>query len=609
MYVRQYLEIFINETGEHLQNLDDCMLILEKGPDNKNTIKELFRTLHSLAGMAGIMGFFRMQGVAYGMEKAFSEVLADRANVTGKMLDLLFECQKTLKQYLLDIKKTSKEGADDHETLLEELQEAVRQKDSRMKTEPKEKKLPPVYTSYAAGRFSDIRLTEEEMAAFQRAYKAGRSVYGFEVTLSKDCLLKAARALLVFQTAAGFGERILCRPSFQEIEEGRFAHTFVFFLDTGQTLDKIMPALWAISETETAAEEITKPFLQEKKKKARTVCTDVSQLDHLLERVGELILIKNAFAASDMKNRVLQEKTEYLEQITAGIYASVMEIRMVSLEGIESSFQVRMQKLAENLNKKIELFIRGAETKLDYALADQVETFLWPLLCIAAEWDIESRETRILNGKREKGAIHLNIYKEDGSVIFYVRDDGRGAAEREAEEKTANGGAAGLKEVQNKIEALGGDMEISAESGKGFGYKIRLPLAGTILPAVITETGHEKYAIAMNFVLTVEDITTEDIYLEGQQETVLFRDIKVPLFRMDRLLDIVSPGEEPKTLKAVVVKKGGKYAAFAAERLIGQQEVVVKTLGNFIRTDRMFGGAAILGDGGLALVLDVNALV
>ena len=170
-----------------------------------------------------------------------------------------------------------------------------------------------------------------------------------------------------------------------------------------------------------------------------------------------------------MKNRVLQEKTEYLEQITAGIYASVMEIRMVSLEGIESSFQVRMQKLAENLNKKIELFIRGAETKLDYALADQVETFLWPLLCIAAEWDIESRETRILNGKREKGAIHLNIYKEDGSVIFYVRDDGRGAAEREAEEKTANGGAAGLKEVQSKIEALGGDMEISAESGKEIG--------------------------------------------------------------------------------------------------------------------------------------------
>ncbi len=699
MDVSQYLEIFIDETNEHLQNLSDCIMTLEKEPDNKDTINEVFRAAHSLKGMAGTMGFKRMQHLTHDMEDVFQEVRSDKIRVNSKMIDILFDCLDALDKYLENIKETSDEGTEDNEAIIKELNDFIAQsegKETASSVEATEVKETPMQEEDGSTKkFMEIELTNSEKEAIKNAEESGKHVYGFTVYIHQDCLLKAARAFLVFKAVEDFGEIIVYRPSSQDIEDEKFELDFSFFLASEEALDKIIAAAKAVSEIDTVlAEEVKSDMLEKKEKMAlaaekpaavqetaeakpaaaeatakktqsatakkttsnkpvtsRTVRVDIEKLDALMNQVSELIIAKNSLVSisttegGNFENQTFHEQIEYLERITTSLHESVMKVRMVPIESVVNKFPRMIRDLSRKLNKSMELYMSGEDTELDRTVVDQIGDPLQHLLRNSADHGLESAEVRKERGKPEKGAIYLNAFQEGNNVIIEVSDDGNGIDTEKVKEKAVergvitpeqaenmsqkevinllfipsfsmakqitdiSGRGVGLDVVRSNIEALGGDVEVSSTLGEGSKFTVRLPLTLAIIQALMVEIRQEKYAIALGSIQNIEDIPVKDIRYVEAKEVIHLRGMVIPLIRMDKILDIEPLEEDPESLTVVIVKKGDKYAGLVVDNLIGQQEIVIKSLGKFIKNNKMISGATILGDGEVALILDVNALL
>lgn len=699
MDVSQYLEIFIDESEEHLQTLSDCIMVLEKEPDNKDTINEVFRAAHSLKGMAGTMGFKRMQHLTHDMENVFQEVRSDRVKVTSGMIDLLFKCLDALEGYLDNIKSTSDEGAEDNEVIIKELNDFIAKADGEAEAENKEvsevKEAAPAATQEEKEGQEKIELTEEEKKAIREAESNGQHIYAMTVRIQKDCLLKAARAFLVFKAVEDFGQILVYRPSSQDIEDEKFELDFSFFLASEEETDKIVAAAKAVSEIEKVdAEEIhleeylkeaaaqeeqqakeaateqkeapaEVPKTAEKKAPAaaakkqtnakpvtgRTVRVDIEKLDALMNQVSELIIAKNSLVSissnesGEYQNQSFHEQIEYLERITTNLHESVMKVRMVPIESVVNKFPRMIRDLSRKLGKKMELYMTGEDTELDRTVVDQIGDPLQHLLRNSADHGLEDNATRIERGKPEVGSIFLKAFQEGNNVIIEVGDDGNGIdvaavrdkavergvitaeqAENMSQKEIINllflpsfsmakkitdisGRGVGLDVVKSNIEALGGDVEVRTKLGEGTTFIVRLPLTLAIIQALMVEIRDEKYAIALGSIANIESIPVNEIKYVQAQEVIHLRGAVIPLIRLDQVLDMEEKQEEPENLTVVIVKKGDSLAGLVVDNLIGQQEIVIKSLGKYITNNKIISGATILGDGEVALILDVNTLM
>ena len=699
MDVSQYLEIFIDESEEHLQTLSDCIMVLEKEPDNKDTINEVFRAAHSLKGMAGTMGFKRMQHLTHDMENVFQEVRSDRVKVTSGMIDLLFKCLDALEGYLDNTKSTSDEGAEDNEVIIKELNDFIAKADGEAEAENKEvsevKEAAPAATQEEKEGQEKIELTEEEKKAIREAESNGQHIYAMTVRIQKDCLLKAARAFLVFKAVEDFGQILVYRPSSQDIEDEKFELDFSFFLASEEETDKIVAAAKAVSEIEKVdAEEIhldeylkeaaaqeeqqakeaateqkeapaEVPKTAEKKAPAaaakkqtnakpvtgRTVRVDIEKLDALMNQVSELIIAKNSLVSissnesGEYQNQSFHEQIEYLERITTNLHESVMKVRMVPIESVVNKFPRMIRDLSRKLGKKMELYMTGEDTELDRTVVDQIGDPLQHLLRNSADHGLEDNATRVERGKPEVGSIFLKAFQEGNNVIIEVGDDGNGIdvaavrdkavergvitaeqAENMSQKEIINllflpsfsmakkitdisGRGVGLDVVKSNIEALGGDVEVRTKLGEGTTFIVRLPLTLAIIQALMVEIRDEKYAIALGSIANIESIPVNEIKYVQAQEVIHLRGAVIPLIRLDQVLDMEEKQEEPENLTVVIVKKGDSLAGLVVDNLIGQQEIVIKSLGKYITNNKIISGATILGDGEVALILDVNTLM
>lgn len=699
MDVSQYLEIFIDESEEHLQTLSDCIMVLEKEPDNKDTINEVFRAAHSLKGMAGTMGFKRMQHLTHDMENVFQEVRSDHIKVTSGMIDLLFKCLDALEGYVDNIKSTSDEGTEDNEVIIKELNDFIAKTEGAEETGNTEtseaKEAAPESTQEEKAGQEKIELTNDEKKAIREAESNGQHIYVMTVHIQKDCLLKAARAFLVFKAVEDFGQILVYRPSSQDIEDEKFEFEFSFFLASEESEDKIVAAAKAVSEIEKVdAEEIhldeyvkeaeaqeeqqakeataeqkeapaEAPKAAEKKAPAanakkqtnakpvtgRTVRVDIEKLDALMNQVSELIIAKNSLVSissnesGEYQNQSFHEQIEYLERITTNLHESVMKVRMVPIESVVNKFPRMIRDLSRKLGKKMELYMTGEDTELDRTVVDQIGDPLQHLLRNSADHGLEDNATRIERGKPEVGSIFLKAFQEGNNVIIEVGDDGNGIdvaavrdkavergvitaeqAENMSQKEIINilflpsfsmakkitdisGRGVGLDVVKSNIEALGGDVEVRTQLGEGTTFIVRLPLTLAIIQALMVEIRDEKYAIALGSISNIESIPVNEIKYVQAQEVIHLRGAVIPLIRLDQVLDMEEKQEEPENLTVVIVKKGDSLAGLVVDNLIGQQEIVIKSLGKYINNNKIISGATILGDGEVALILDVNTLM
>ncbi|MBR2187745.1 MAG: chemotaxis protein CheA [Lachnospiraceae bacterium] len=718
MDVGQYLGIFLDESQEHIQALNDNLLTLEQDPENEDSINEIFRAAHSLKGMAGTMGYKRLQRLTHDTEDVFSAIRGGQMKVTSNLIDILFQALDAIQGYVDTIRDTSDEGENDNESVIAELGKFLNggggegdegEEDEGAAESPAEKAAAPVSSNSEKALYRKIVLEEAQKDVMKDAVVADKKVYGFTVYIAESCMLKAARAFLVFKAVEELGEIIVSNPSSQDIEDEKFDLSFSIFVVTAEPIDKVVAAIKSVSEieevageeydetmidnngtetgaagTEEAAEDesTTAPEAESAEvsvapaaepkaerrassssssKKAapakkpvasQTIRVDIDKLDVLMNLVSELIIAKNALVSSaaqmsggsNSESQAITENVEYLESVTTNLHESVMKVRMVPIESALQRFPRMIRDLEKKLGKRMQLTITGEETELDRTVVDQIGDPLMHLLRNSADHGLETPEVRSGRGKPETGSIFLNAYQEGNNVIIEVGDDGNGIDVEAVRQKIIernymseeqamqlndkevidvlfdpgfsmakqvtdiSGRGVGLDVVKSNIEQLGGDVEVKTKLGEGSTFIVRLPLTLAIIQALMVLVGGEKYAIALGNIQTIEDIPVSEIRLVENKEVIQLRGSVIPIIRLSDMLDAPEIERDNENLIVVVVKKGDSLAGLVVDELMGQQEVVIKSLGKYINTSRIISGATILGDGEVALIIDSNAL-
>ncbi|BCJ95223.1 chemotaxis protein CheA [Anaerocolumna cellulosilytica] len=696
MDVSQYLEIFIDETKEHLQSLNQQLLVLETEPENTETINEIFRAAHSLKGMAGTMGYKRMQRLTHDMENVFSEIRNGKMGVTADLVDVLFKGLDALEAYLSNIQESADEGTEDYEDIIKQLNTIL---NIGLGKETKEVPKAAVVSAEAVVesnsdtvlRYKNLVIADYEKKAINKADEIGMNAFGITVYIQESCILKAARAFLVFKALESLGDVIKSQPEVQDIEDEKFDFDFSVILLTKVSIEKIQSSVLNVSEVkDVVIEKIEADYSEaveaiqdnhqvaaEVKEKSNTVAAkapvqqagtaakqqpakpvvnrsvrvDIEKLDVLMNLVSELIIAKNGLVSisSSDKNSSngsgFNEQIEYLERVTTNLHESVMKVRMVPIESVVNRFPRMIRDLSKKLDKKMELYMTGEETELDRTVIDEIGDPLMHLLRNAADHGLESNEERMNQGKPAVGSIYLDAYQDGNNVVIEVRDDGAGINVEKVKKKAidkgtitqeqaelmsdkeiidllfrpsfstaevisdVSGRGVGLDVVKTKIEALGGDIEARTKLGGGSNFIIRLPLTLAIIQALMVELGTEKYAIPLGSIQTIEDVQSSEIKYVHSKEVINLRGTVIPLIRLDKMLDVPETDKQQDNLTVVIVSKGDRLAGIIVDNLIGQQEIVIKSIGKYINNNKIIGGATILGDGEVALILDVNTLV
>ena len=713
MDTSQYLGIFLDESREHIQALSDQMMILEQEPENQDAISEIFRAAHSLKGMAGTMGYKRLQHLTHVTEDCFSDIRSGSMAVTGELMDVLFQALDAIEGYINNIQESTDEGDDDNENIVNEINRirnaATGKGDAPAAKAEDKPKAEEGDASADAGDdkalYRNIKLDESAVDVMSDAIEGGKHVYGFTVYIQESCLLKAARAFLVIKALEDMGEVLATDPSSQDIEDEKFDFSFSLFTICDNDIDTAKAAIMSVSEIEdaigeeftaesiknvsgasedaradeagtsddTATPEETAPAVKTETAPAakaetapaakeagnkpqakkpvisKTIRVDIDKLDTLMNLVSELIIAKNTIVSAadggESSSQTLNEQVEYLESVTTNLHEAVMKVRMVPIESAVNKFPRMVRDLEKKLDKKMQLTITGEDTELDRTVVDEIGDPLMHLIRNSADHGLEHPDERAAKGKPEMGTIFLNAYQDGNSVIIEVGDDGKGidveavrakiverglASEETAAQYTdkevidylfdpgfsmakkvtdISGRGVGLDVVKSNIESLGGDVSVKTKLGEGSTWIIRLPLTLAIIQALMVIIGDEKYAIPLDSIQTIENVASGDLKLVQGKEVIQLRGTVIPIVRMSNILGVESTHSDDEDMIVVIVKKGDSLAGLVVDELMGQQEVVIKSLGKYINTDRVISGATILGDGEVALIIDANALI
>ena len=684
MDMNQYLQIFIEESNDNLQNLNEHLLKLEHEPEDIQTLNEIFRVAHTLKGMAGTMGFVRMQQLTHQIENVLSEIRNGVITINAKMLDILFQCLDALENYVGEITNTSLEGEESYPDLVQALQEIV---DGALKQGDQTEEVvaePTVATDEVVEEVVTRTFDESEQIIIGEAIKEGLHVYNVAITVSSSCVLKSVRAFILFRELEGFSEIIGTVPPAQDIEEEKFDEGFLVTLITEQDAEFVQAAVKGVPEIEAVTvtpvvikpeEPVAPPVTEVKEAVAKPVAAaptapataptgeageakkpqlasksvrvNIERLDTLMNLVSELIIVKTQLEGIKQNDNEsvsnYNDSIEYLERVTSSLHDAVMKVRMVPIETVFNRFPRMIRDVSRKLNKDIDLVISGEETELDRTVIDELGDPLIHLLRNAADHGLETTEERASIGKDPKGTIRLQAYQEGNSVVIEVSDDGKGIDVEKIKQKSIDKGVitkeestnlsdkeilellfspgfstaevttdlsgrgVGLDVVKSKIITLGGNVEILTEKGKGSTFVVRLPLTLAIIQALMVKISDEKYAIPLGNIQNIESISESDIKYIQKQEVIVLREEVIPIIRLHQVLDL--PTEDKDVMMVVIVKKGEKQTGFVIDALIGQQEIVIKPLGKYLSHINMIAGATILGNGEVALILDINTLV
>lgn len=684
MDMSQYLDIFVEESREHLQNLNTSLLELEKDPNNPSVIHEIFRVAHTLKGMAGTMGFNHMATLTHDMEDVLDGLRNNRINVSSEVVDVLFQCLDALEGYVTEIVSSGQEGQEDNAGIIKALARLMN-KDNASAQHKKEAPKADSRRDKTATDGLRLKLNVYDRNVIEKAMESSMNVFQIYVELDQKCLLKAARAFIIFQILDHNAEIMKSEPSVEDIEDEKFDFSFTVLVITKHDeafFQKELNSVAEVRKVETLSithrhleniqgdrqEEEAAPSDRDasaadtasslggaqkggnaKRLTNKTVRVDIDRLDVLMNLVSELIITKTRLedVGAGGKTNDYYQAVENLERITTNLHDAVMKVRMVPVETVFSRFPRMVRDVAKELKKDMELHMSGEETELDRTVIDEIGDPLIHIIRNSADHGLEKPDDRIARGKDGTGNIWLRAYQDGNNVVIEVEDDGQGIniekvrkkiVEKglESEEVAAvlsdneiiqylfrpnfstadkvtdlSGRGVGLDVVKTKIEALGGTIELHSETGKGNKSIIRLPLTLAIIQALLVKIGNEKYAIPLSNIREINDIRPTDIQMVRNKEVIVLRDTIIPIIRLDQVLGV--PVQETqnakKQLTCVIVRKGDKLSGLIVDSLIGQQEIVIKSLGKLLASIRCIAGATILGDGNVALIIDVNSIV
>jgi len=713
METNQYMDMFLDESHEHLQSLNDGLLGLEDNAEDLSILNEIFRNAHTLKGMSATMGYNKIAELTHEMEDVLDMLRKEQLAVSGDIIDTLFKCIDSLEQMINNVANGDPEDLIDVSDLVAKLS-AISKGDAGAKPAAAPAAAPvaaapapaaqaPAATpAPAAGGVANIpvELSDTEHNIIAEAGKSGmRGVY-LKVTLAETCLLKSARSYMVMNALDEIGEVIRTIPPAEDLEQEAFERSFEVILITGIEEEAVQNAVMSISEIEKAETQIItfdasapaavpapapstatasatapapapvaehKPSApankpapaaahpggaqgnaanQKKSHAGQSVRVDIEKLDTLMNLMGELVINKVRLEQIGQTHR-LSELTETLEQmdrVTTDLQNIVMKVRMVPVSQVFNRFPRMVRDVTKELNKEINLTIEGEETELDRTVIDEIGDPIMHLLRNSLDHGIEMPDEREAKGKPRVGEVGLIARHEGNNVVIMVTDDGKGidadVIRRKAVEKglytqdevdsmddsdavrivflpgfsTAekisdiSGRGVGMDVVRSKIESLSGQVDVETHVDEGSVFKIKLPLTLAIIQAMLVQVQNEMYAIPLASIDSTLSVQPTDIRTVQNNEVIVLRGEIIPIIRMEETL-MVPHVRDTHELFVVVVHAGDSKAGIVVDKLIGQQEIVIKTLGNLFMGLKMFSGATVLGDGRVALILDVATML
>ncbi len=689
--LNQYLSVFIDEAKEHLQALNDNLLSLEQRPNDISIVHVIFRSAHTLKGMSATMGFEDIASLTHEMENVLDLVRNAKLDMNAAIFDCLFKSADALESMVQDIIQGGT-GQADVKQIVATLGAIVKGDFSQQQAASGSS--GPSGADATAGVSASMQIDQYQYSVLEHSIAAGHDVFYVEVTLRSDCVLKAARAYMVFDIFEHNGEVVKSTPSVQELEQEKFDRSFSVFYISKVKANELEALVTGVSEIESAriivldsetlaqigrprhesiqeahaqtaaaasapAPAAPAPAAGDKPAAAapaataatasRTIRVDIERLDTLMNLFSELLIdrVRLEQLASEVRRSDLIETVEHMARVSSDLQNIVLKLRMVPVDTVFNRFPRMIRDIAKSLGKKVDLVISGADTELDRTVIEEIGDPLVHLLRNSADHGIEPVADRLAEGKSENGTVYLRAFHSGNHVFIEIEDDGRGinrdkvlktaiknsvvtqeAAAKMTDEQVyqllfasgfstadkisdISGRGVGLDVVKTKIESLGGHVNVESKLGRGTKFSVQLPLTLSIISAMLVRVGAEKYAIPLSSIVETAAVSTDKIRHVHGNKMIEFRKNVIPLVTLAKVFEVPPTGDSALRgeTEIVVIRKGDKLAALAVDEFIGQQEIVLKTLGKYLQHTFAISGATILGDGQVALIIDTNALI
>jgi two-component system, chemotaxis family, sensor kinase CheA len=678
METDQYLEMFLDESREHLQAVNDNILELEKNPHDLDLVNEIFRSAHTLKGMAATMGYEDITSLTHKMENVLDMIRNHQLTVSTTIIDIIFSAIEYLEDMVNAI-GGGNDGKKDVTGLVQQLDQIEKGEQvttfSQSNTVKEENSI----------NFDELGLDEFQITIIEQAKEQGFFPYQVTVTLADDCILKGARAYMVFESLEERGEIIRTNPSVEEIEEGDFAQSFSIVFLSKEAADTIKRVVGKVSEVkeveignlvslsnankpnidgpvqedENESSQITNEETAAANEKtaqgrtgtgshaSKTIRVNLEKIDDLLNLFEEVVIDRSRLEviAEGLSNQALTDTVEHMSRVSTDMQSLILAMRMVPIEQVFNRFPRMIRGLARDLNKQINLEIIGADTELDRTVIDEIGDPLVHLIRNSADHGIELPEIRKQSGKSEVGNLILRAFHSGNHVFIEIEDDGAGInrekvqakaienglisaseAETLTDDQIANfifssgfstadkvsnvsGRGVGLDVVKSKIESLGGQITIESKAGKGSIFSIQLPLTLSIIATLLVKVKQETYAVPLSSIIETVILDKKQLMYAHGKKIMDFRGRIVPLVSLASVFDVPEEANNYNEYSVVIVNKGEKLTGLIVDTFIGQKEVVLKSLGNYLKDVFAISGATILGDGEVALILDPNALI
>jgi len=653
----EYLNMFFAEAKEYIEVLNNGILTLENNSEDKETIDAIFRAAHSLKGMAAAMGFENLTELTHKLENSLDKIREGKISVKTEFIDLLFQALDNI-QYL--VKAVEDNGGEEPEDF--DIDVLVAELIAYTENSPIESKSKAQKSSEDLEDF----LTDSEKEALLDKKKDKERVYQIKAEIVEE-EFKSVRAFMLLKKLDEIGQLFKSNPTKDEIENSELdicelniialswldSEEFKTELEAQQSvnlinLEELQNSQLEINQESTAKKADSKKTGVSSFNSSSTVRVDISKLDTLMNMVGELLINKSRLESLNIKKTKFTEIMPQLDRVTMDLHHIVMQIRMVPVGVMFSRFPRMMRDLSNKMNKEINFVMTGQETELDRSIIDELADPLTHLLRNAIDHGIEKPAQRKANGKDEEGQIELTAYQKGSEIIIEVKDDGagieaaaiskkavaKGIVEEEeiqqmekrdildfifhpgfstAQEITdVSGRGVGMDIVRSTVKKLDGQISINSEPGKGSTFKITLPLTLAISQALMVKILGDIFAIPLNSVSETLTIEPQNIKKIRGMDVIVLRETTIPIVSAASIFG----NEKQKTFKnsakdlsVVILKSGERKVGLVVEQLLNQQEIVIKSLGKYLQDTRYISGATIIGDGDVALIIDVRDVV
>ncbi|OPX30470.1 MAG: hypothetical protein B1H08_01655 [Candidatus Omnitrophica bacterium 4484_171] len=647
---KSYWELFFGESEEYLSRINQFLVALEKDSSDTAAINEIFRLIHTLKGMAATMGFNDLAEFAHKIEDIFDSLRSGRSSADPNLMDIIFSCVDAIGTMLEDLHNKRKSSI--------VVSEYINRLEDFMSEEEHAEgggNVPSAVTKPDTAANMDI--TPQEKISIESALKDGFDILKVDIHLAKDCPMKEARAFLVIIRVKQIGKIIKAVPSEEDIREGKFDLSFTIIFATKESIKVVKDELNRVLEIERVdvkefnysfdAKEAAPKTEASYLKKIQSMRIPVERLDKIMNFMGELSIAKSRLMQTVQSGDLasIEETSFIIDRLVSALQDETLQMRLLPISYILDAFPRIVRDFTRKSNKDVDLRIIGSEIELDRVILDEIGDPIMHIVRNAIDHGIEDIDERRKSGKNPKAKLLIKVSRQKGHVIIEISDDGRGidfeelrrkaiekgmVAENELfniDEKAAldimatpgfstskeitdiSGRGVGLDVVRTKLDALGGRIDLETEIGKGTRFFLTLPLTLAIIKAMLVSVDNEIFAVPLMNIRESVKIDADTVKTIQNREVIKVRNEIIPLIRLDKEICAHYKKEYPSRLSVVVVEGRIKSLGLLVDKIAGEQDIVVKPLGSMIRKVKGIAGATILGDGKVALILDVANII